>query len=36
MHVGVSEQKDQELHYKVKVRHIVMDVLVLTHLMTEP
>ena len=32
MHVGVSERKDQELHYNAKVRHIVMDVLVLTHL----
>lgn len=32
MRVGVPERKDQELHYNPKVRHIVMDVLVLTHL----
>lgn len=33
MHVGVSERRDQEFHYNAKVRHIMMDVLVLTHLL---
>lgn len=33
IHVGVSERKDQELHCNAKVRHIVMEVLVLTHLL---
>jgi len=33
MHVGVSEGKDQELHYNAKVKGVVMDVLVATHLL---
>lgn len=32
MHVGVSVRKDPGLHYNAKLRHTVMDVFVLTHL----
>lgn len=31
IHVGVSERKNQELHYNAKLKHIMMYVLVLTH-----
>lgn len=33
IHVGVSERKNQEPHYNTKLKHIMMYVLVLTHLL---